>query len=182
MRAKRSPDWPFGEQCASTAAASRNVVDSRSLTPRPQTRQPKSWQLGLPSRLRRHRDDRKYIAHFSFNARARASTVNGDENPRQRAQVRIGHLSLSPPYGPMDFAGWFEAFLGGRWYTFDTRQYPSNSSPAVAPRNPSSVTHAFSSLRAEQVQQSGGCSLRLIAVMLRPFGSRRSGAMRRSFF
>ena len=22
---------------------------------------------------------------------------------------------------PMDFAGWFEAFLGGRWYTFDPR-------------------------------------------------------------
>jgi len=22
---------------------------------------------------------------------------------------------------PMDFAGWFEAFLGGRWYTFDAR-------------------------------------------------------------
>ena len=25
------------------------------------------------------------------------------------------------PYGPMDFAGWFEAYLGGRWYTFDAR-------------------------------------------------------------
>ena len=49
------------------------------------------------------------------------STVNGEENPRQRAQVRVGHLSLSWPYGPMDFAGWFEAFLGGRWYTFDPR-------------------------------------------------------------
>ena len=22
---------------------------------------------------------------------------------------------------PMDFAGWFEAYLGGRWYTFDAR-------------------------------------------------------------
>jgi transglutaminase-like putative cysteine protease len=21
----------------------------------------------------------------------------------------------------MDFSGWFEAFLGGRWYTFDAR-------------------------------------------------------------
>jgi transglutaminase-like putative cysteine protease len=21
----------------------------------------------------------------------------------------------------MDFAGWFEAYLGGRWYTFDAR-------------------------------------------------------------
>ncbi len=24
---------------------------------------------------------------------------------------------------PMDFAGWFEAFLGGRWYTFDPRNF-----------------------------------------------------------
>jgi transglutaminase-like putative cysteine protease len=22
---------------------------------------------------------------------------------------------------PMDFAGWFEAYLGGHWYTFDPR-------------------------------------------------------------
>jgi transglutaminase-like putative cysteine protease len=26
-----------------------------------------------------------------------------------------------PPDAPMDFAGWFEAYLGGRWYTFDAR-------------------------------------------------------------
>ena len=24
------------------------------------------------------------------------------------------------PY-PMDFSAWFEAYLGGRWYTFDAR-------------------------------------------------------------
>jgi hypothetical protein len=40
----------------------------------------------LPSRLRRHREDGKYIALSSFNARARVSTVNGDENPKQRAR------------------------------------------------------------------------------------------------
>lgn len=27
----------------------------------------------------------------------------------------------------MDFAGWFEAFLGGRWYTFDAR----NNTPRI---------------------------------------------------
>ena len=27
----------------------------------------------------------------------------------------------------MDFAGWFEAFLGGRWYTFD----PRNNMPRI---------------------------------------------------
>jgi len=27
----------------------------------------------------------------------------------------------------MDFAGWFEAYIGGRWYTFDAR----NNTPRV---------------------------------------------------
>jgi transglutaminase-like putative cysteine protease len=26
-----------------------------------------------------------------------------------------------PPAGPMDFSAWFEAYLGGRWWTFDAR-------------------------------------------------------------
>ena len=33
----------------------------------------------------------------------------------------LGDYGTEPPYGPMDFAGWFEAFLGDRWYTFDAR-------------------------------------------------------------
>jgi hypothetical protein len=33
----------------------------------------------------------------------------------------LGDIGVPPPYGPMDFAGWFEAYLGGRWYTFDAR-------------------------------------------------------------
>ncbi len=33
----------------------------------------------------------------------------------------LGDIGLPPPYGPMDFAGWFEAYLGGQWYTFDAR-------------------------------------------------------------
>jgi transglutaminase-like putative cysteine protease len=30
-------------------------------------------------------------------------------------------IGIPPPYAPMDFAGWFEAFLGGQWHTFDPR-------------------------------------------------------------
>jgi transglutaminase-like putative cysteine protease len=40
------------------------------------------------------------------------------------ARYCTGYLSdigLPPPYGPMDFAAWFEAYLGGRWHTFDPR-------------------------------------------------------------
>jgi hypothetical protein len=33
----------------------------------------------------------------------------------------LGDMGVPPPYGPMDFAAWFEAYLGGRWYTFDAR-------------------------------------------------------------
>jgi len=33
----------------------------------------------------------------------------------------LGDIGMAPPYGPMDFAAWFEVFLGGRWYTFDAR-------------------------------------------------------------
>ncbi|TVO53412.1 transglutaminase-like domain-containing protein [Denitromonas halophila] len=33
----------------------------------------------------------------------------------------LGDIGMPPPYGPMDFAGWFEAYLDGHWYTFDAR-------------------------------------------------------------
>ncbi|MGO8917921.1 MAG: transglutaminase-like domain-containing protein [Stellaceae bacterium] len=39
----------------------------------------------------------------------------------------LGDIGIPPPYGPMDFAGWFEAYLGGRWYTFD----PRNNMPRI---------------------------------------------------
>jgi transglutaminase-like putative cysteine protease len=35
----------------------------------------------------------------------------------------LGDMGTLPPYGLMDFAAWFEAYLGGRWYTFDPRNY-----------------------------------------------------------
>ena len=33
----------------------------------------------------------------------------------------LGDTGVPPPYGPMDFAAWFEVFLDGRWHTFDAR-------------------------------------------------------------
>jgi transglutaminase-like putative cysteine protease len=33
----------------------------------------------------------------------------------------LGDIGMPPPYSPMDFAGWFEAYLDGHWYTFDAR-------------------------------------------------------------
>jgi transglutaminase-like putative cysteine protease len=35
----------------------------------------------------------------------------------------LGDIGVPPNPSPMDFAGWFEAYLGGRWYVFDPRNY-----------------------------------------------------------
>ena len=46
------------------------------------------------------------------------------------ARYCTGYLSdvgVPPPYSPMDFAAWFEAYLGGHWYTFD----PRNNVPRI---------------------------------------------------
>jgi len=39
----------------------------------------------------------------------------------------LGDIGLPPPYAPMDFAAWFEVFLGGVWHTFD----PRNNTPRI---------------------------------------------------
>ena len=33
----------------------------------------------------------------------------------------LGDIGVPPDPAPMDFSAWFEAFLDGRWYTFDAR-------------------------------------------------------------
>jgi transglutaminase-like putative cysteine protease len=46
------------------------------------------------------------------------------------ARYCTGYLSdigIPPPYGTMDFAGWFEAYLDGQWHTFD----PRNNIPRI---------------------------------------------------
>jgi transglutaminase-like putative cysteine protease len=46
------------------------------------------------------------------------------------ARYCTGYLSdigQPPPYSPMDFAAWFEVYLGGHWHTFDAR----NNSPRI---------------------------------------------------
>ncbi len=39
----------------------------------------------------------------------------------------LGDIGMPPPYAAMDFAGWFEAYLDGHWYTFDAR----NNTPRI---------------------------------------------------
>ena len=33
----------------------------------------------------------------------------------------LGDIGIDPIDAPMDFSAWFEAYIGGRWYTFDAR-------------------------------------------------------------
>ena len=33
----------------------------------------------------------------------------------------LGDMGTPPPYGVMDFAAWFEVYIGGGWYVFDAR-------------------------------------------------------------
>jgi len=35
----------------------------------------------------------------------------------------VSDVGQLPPYAPMDFAAWFEAYLDGGWYTFDPRNH-----------------------------------------------------------
>lgn len=39
----------------------------------------------------------------------------------------LGDIGMPPPYAPMDFAAWFEVYLGDGWYTFD----PRNNMPRI---------------------------------------------------
>ena len=39
----------------------------------------------------------------------------------------LSNIGVPPPYGPTDFAAWFEVYLGGHWYTFDAR----NNTPRI---------------------------------------------------
>jgi transglutaminase-like putative cysteine protease len=41
--------------------------------------------------------------------------------PARYATGYLGDIGVPPAPSPMDFSAWFEAFLGGRWYTFDAR-------------------------------------------------------------
>jgi transglutaminase-like putative cysteine protease len=41
--------------------------------------------------------------------------------PARYSTGYLGDIGVPASDAPMDFSGWFEAFLGGRWYTFDAR-------------------------------------------------------------
>ncbi len=55
------------------------------------------------------------FAHLSI-ALCRALNI-----PARYASGYLGDIGVAPVPDPMDFCAWFEVYLGGRWYTFDSR-------------------------------------------------------------
>jgi transglutaminase-like putative cysteine protease len=47
--------------------------------------------------------------------------------PARYCNGYLGDIGIPPKPYPMDFNAWFEAFLGGQWYTFDAR----NNTPRI---------------------------------------------------
>jgi transglutaminase-like putative cysteine protease len=41
--------------------------------------------------------------------------------PARYSTGYLGDIGVPQDPAPMDFSAWFEAYLGGRWYTFDAR-------------------------------------------------------------
>ncbi len=41
--------------------------------------------------------------------------------PARYSTGYLGDIAIPPVVAPMDFAGWFEAYIGGAWHTFDAR-------------------------------------------------------------
>jgi transglutaminase-like putative cysteine protease len=59
----------------------------------------------------------------------------------------LGDMGMPPPYGPGDFAAWFEAYLDGRWHTFDPRSNVPRMARVLVARGRDAadvpLTHAF---------------------------------------
>ncbi len=63
------------------------------------------------------------------------------------ARYTFGYLpdiAIEPPDVPMDFHTWFEAYLGGRWYTFDARHNMPRVGRVVIGRGRDAVDVALS--------------------------------------
>ena len=71
--------------------------------------------------LRERRGVCRDYAHLAI-ALCRAMNI-----PARYCTGYLGDIGVPPPHGPMDFAGWFEAYLGGQWHTFD----PRNNVPRI---------------------------------------------------
>ena len=77
------------------------------------------YGFGRPTKTARdvHREKTGVCRDFALLAIAFCRAMN---IPARYASGYLGDIGV-PPSGPGDFCAWFEAYLGGRWYTFDAR-------------------------------------------------------------
>jgi transglutaminase-like putative cysteine protease len=68
------------------------------------------------------------FAHLAITF-ARAMNI-----PARYAFGYLPDIDVPPPYAPMDFCAWFEAFLDGTWWTFDARNNERRRGRAVIAR------------------------------------------------
>ncbi len=66
----------------------------------------------------------------------------------------LGDVGLPPPYAPMDFAGWFEAYLGGAWHTFDPRNNQPRAGRVLIARGRDAADVAISTTFGPNTLQS----------------------------
>ena len=65
-----------------------------------------------------HRDQRGVCRDYAHLAVTLCRCLN---IPARYCTGFLGDMGTPPPYGPMDFAAWFEVYLDGAWHTFDAR-------------------------------------------------------------
>jgi transglutaminase-like putative cysteine protease len=65
-----------------------------------------------------YRERKGVCRDFALLATALCRAVNV---PARYVFGYLPDVAVEPPDVPMDFHAWFEAYLGGRWYTFDAR-------------------------------------------------------------
>ncbi len=71
------------------------------------------------ARLGRRINERKGVCRdFAHLAVALCRCMN---IPARYATGYLGDIGVPPDPAPMDFSGWFEAYLGGQWHSFDAR-------------------------------------------------------------
>jgi transglutaminase-like putative cysteine protease len=63
--------------------------------------------------------------------------------PARYATGYLGDIGVPPSPSPMDFSGWFEAYLGGRWHTFDARHNTPRVGRVLMARGRDAVDVAF---------------------------------------
>jgi len=79
------------------------------------------------------------------------------------ARYCTGYLSdigVPPPYSPMDFAAWFEAYLGGQWYTFDPRNNVPRIGRVLMARGRDARCSPHYDVRAQRADKFQGCDRR----------------------